>query len=526
MKNLLRAKRVVWGLMFVLMTSVALLSYFAGNRYVASERAVEEAIAMQQAIDATLSLLKDAETGQRGFLITGDGQFLAPHRAALEELPRHLAELRGVTRGDPKRSARLAQLEKLIQEKVAFMDESIRLRRAGDETSAVERVRSGRGKELMDAIRSECSAMTQHQQRLLQVRRRQAEAARHLAGWGVGVGSALAILLSLFNLLGVHRDVKRLQQAAEEAAASAERFRLLTENTSDLVRLLDLTGKATYVSPSIERLLGFGVQEFLELPAKSLMHPDDVATAGSILRDISSGTVDKGISTYRLRNKTGEYRYFEVRWSVQKDSRGTAVSIHTTARDVTERRQAEQQLAMQAAQLRDLSLRDELTKLYNRRGFMEVAGQAHAQALRDKRMAALIFIDLNGMKRINDELGHEAGDDALLDTAKLIDQALRESDVTARLGGDEFVAFAVDFSVDDLDNLRARMRALADEYVVLNNRAYRLSLSVGAAVSDPQTPKPLEELLELADASMYEQKRARQAAGNISVKPPVAPPES
>jgi diguanylate cyclase (GGDEF)-like protein/PAS domain S-box-containing protein len=525
MMNLLRAKRVVWGLMFVLMTSVALLSYFAGGRYIASERAVEEALTVQAAIDATLSLLKDAETGQRGYLITGDVQFLTPHRHATEELPRHLAELRGVTREDPAQGKRLEALEQLIWQKVAFMAESIRLRGGGDEDHAVERVRSGRGKELMDAIRQECQQMSQHQQRLLNARRQQAVDARILAAWGVGLGSLLAILLALLNLLRVHKDTQLLQQAAEDAAASAERFRLLTENSSDLVRLLDLTGKVSYVSPSVERLLGFGVQEFLELPAKSLMHPDDVAAAGSILRDISAGTVDKGIATYRLRNKAGEYRYFEARWSVQKDSLGAAVSIHTTARDVTERRQAEQQLALQAAQLRDLSLRDELTKLYNRRGFMEVAGQAHAQALRDKRMAALIFIDLNGMKRINDELGHEAGDDALVDTAKLIGKALRESDVTARLGGDEFVAFAVDFRIDDLDGVRARLRALADECVVLNNRRYRLSLSVGAAVSDPQTPKPLQELLELADASMYEQKRARQAAGNISINPPVAPSE-
>jgi diguanylate cyclase (GGDEF)-like protein/PAS domain S-box-containing protein len=520
MTDLLGAKRVVWGLMFVLMTSVALLSYFAGNRYVASERAVEEALAVQAAIDSTLSLLKDAETGQRGYLITGDVQFLTPHRYATEELPQHLAELRRVTREDPAQARRLRELEQLTWQKVAFMSESIRLRSEGDEVHAVERVRSGRGKELMDGIRHQCQEMSQHQQRLLKVRRQQATDARVVAAWGVGLGALLAILLSLFNLLRVHKDTQQLQRAAEVAAASAERFRLLTENTSDLVRLLDITGKVTYVSPSIERLLGFGVQEFLGLPAKSLMHPDDLAMAGAILRDISSGAVDKGMSTYRLRNKADEYRYFEVRWSVQKDLRGAPVSIHTTARDVTERLQAERQLALQAAQLRDLSLRDELTKLYNRRGFMEVAGQAHAQALRDKRMAALIFIDLNGMKRINDELGHEAGDDALLDTAKLIGKALRESDVTARLGGDEFVAFAVDFKVEDLDNLRTRIRALADEFVVLNNRPYRLSLSVGAAVSDPQAPKPLADLLELADASMYEQKRARQAAGNVSVKPP------
>jgi diguanylate cyclase (GGDEF)-like protein/PAS domain S-box-containing protein len=512
--------------MFVLMTSVATLSYFAGNRYLASERAVEEALAVQAAIEGTLSLLKDAETGQRGFLITGDAQFLEPHRVAIQELPHYLAELRNVTRSDAEQSARLTRLERFTQEKVAFMDESIDLRKAGDEEHALERVRSGRGKDLMDAIRGEGEAMSRHQHRQLQTRRQQAGAARSLAAWGVGVGSLLAILLALFNLLRVHKDTQQLQRAADAAKASAEHFRFLTENTSDLVRLLNMQGKVMYVSPSVQRLLGFTVEEFLELPAKTLMHPDDLPLAASVLGDITSGKLDKGISTYRLRNKAGEYRYFEVRWSVTKDTRGVFSSIHTTGRDVTERRLGEQQLALQAEQLRDQSLRDELTKLYNRRGFMEIAGQALARALREQRMAALIFIDLNGMKRINDELGHEAGDDALVDTAKLMGKALRENDVMARLGGDEFVAFAVDFNVEELDKLRARIRALADEYVVLNNRPYRLSLSVGAAVSDPRDPKPLSELLELADAAMYQQKRARQAAGNISIKPAAASPES
>lgn len=223
-----------------------------------------------------------------------------------------------------------------------------------------------------------------------------------------------------------------------------------------------------------------------------------------------------------MRHKDGEYRWFEVRWGVIRDAQGLPRELHTTARDVTERRAAEEQLNSYAKQLRSLAIRDELTGLYNRRGFIEVAGQTYAQALRDARPAALIFVDLNGMKRINDDLGHEHGDQALVDAADVLSSALREADVVGRLGGDEFVAFVLDFGTDHVDALRRRLRELSDLRVAESSRPFRLSMSVGAAFIDPSQPGSLEQLLERADAAMYEQKRARQAAGGVSIAPPVS----
>jgi diguanylate cyclase (GGDEF)-like protein/PAS domain S-box-containing protein len=519
MASLLKTKRVVWGVIFALVTAVAALSYSSGARYLAAARAVEQALAAQAAIDGTLSMLKDAETGQRGFILTGDDQFLAPYDAARSGLPRRMAELWRISGGDTQQIPRLRRLERLVGEKLAFTEDTVRLRRDGELTAAMDLIRGGGGRQIMDAIRVESSAMGQREQEILQGRRQKAATAQSLATWGVGVGTALTILLALLSLLTVHRDVQTLQQTAEELAASEEHFRLLTENTSDLVGLLDPEGKTVYVSPSVERLLGYKVDEFLALPAENLMHPDDRATAVSVLADVAAGRVSGGISTYRLRNRAGEYRFFEVRWSVQRASSGAAASIHTTGRDVTERVEADELLLAQADQLRALSLRDELTKLYNRRGFMEVASQAQSLAARDNRPAALIFIDLNGMKRINDELGHDAGDDALVDAAIVLGRALRESDVLARLGGDEFVAFVLDFTALDLEGLRMRVRALADNQTNEHGRPYRLSMSVGAAYSEAGSRRPLPDLLEEADVAMYRQKRARHAAGDVSIPP-------
>jgi diguanylate cyclase (GGDEF)-like protein/PAS domain S-box-containing protein len=519
MANLLKAKRFVWGLIFLLVTVVAGLVYVSGSRYLAAVRAIEQTLALQSAIEGTLSLLKDAETGGRGFMLTGDEGFLEPYQAAHREIPGHIRELERAIGADPAQLSRLRRLEALTTDKIKHIESTTVLRRAGDTEGAQRIVRAGGGKRLMDAIRQLGRQMREHETLKLHLRHEEAREAQTTAVWGIGVGSFLTIALAGLSFLTVNRDVTLLRRTAEELAESEEHFRLLSESTSDLVRLLDPRGKVTYVSPSVERLLGYTPEEFLAQPARALLHPDEDATALAILSDIASGRSTNGVSTYRLRNKAGEYRYFEVRWSVLRDESGAVTAIHTSGRDVTERRLAEELLTVQAETLRVMSLRDELTGLFNRRGFLEVAGHALAQAVSDGRSTALLFVDLNGMKRINDELGHDVGDTALGDAGYVLSAALGPSDVVARLGGDEFVAFARDFVEADLGGLRLRIRQLCDERAAVLDRPYRLSMSVGGAFTTPGDDSTIDQLLERADAEMYAQKRARKAAGGVSLLP-------
>jgi len=520
MATLLQTKRVVWAAVFALVTVVALLSHFSGKRYVAAVEAVEHTLSVEAAMADVLSLLKDAETGQRGYLLSGDEVFLEPLTIARKKIPPRFAELERLTRGDAQQTARLRTIDGLIREKYAFIDATVNTRRVADLEETLRLVKTSRGKQLMDSLRAEFARMSQREAHNLQVRKQEATLAQRTAGWGIGIGSLAMGVVALVSLLTVHRDVQNLRSAAEEVAASEQHYRMLTEHTSDLVRLLDAkTGRATYVSPSVERLLGYTPEEFLELPALSLIHADDMPAIQRFLRDIKVPVALDGIDTYRLRHKSGEYRWFEARWVARRDERGVVVDLHTVARDVTERRLAEEQLTAQASELQRLTLRDELTGLYNRRGFLKVAGDSFAKAQREGSAAALIFIDLNGMKRINDELGHDMGDAALCDAARVLLAAHRDSDVVARLGGDEFVVFALDVRPPDLDKLRARLRALSDEEVDAKGRPYRLSMSVGGAFM-PGAATSIAQLLDEADAAMYAQKNARRQAGGVSIPPP------
>lgn len=364
------------------------------------------------------------------------------------------------------------------------------------------------------------STLDSEQLRVLELRRAEAARAQERAIWAIGLGAALTISLSLLSLLSVHRDVETVRRATEDLAASEAHFRLITENGSDLVRTHDLNAKPLYVSPSVERMLGYTPTEFLQFAPLALVHPDDKeVVAPSRTKPISERYKNTPLE-YRLRHKNGSYRWLEVNFGSLRDAAGNIIGIQSAARDVTARRLAEERLAAQTEQLRNLSLRDELTALYNRRGFLELATQGLRLASREKRAAAVIFCDLNGMKEINDQHGHEEGDRALKDTADMLRGACREVDVVARFGGDEFVVFALDFGEPGLVVLRERVRASLAELNRSGERPSFLSLSVGAAFFRPENAETVEQLLDRADAEMYERKRARRASGGLSLPPP------
>jgi diguanylate cyclase (GGDEF)-like protein/PAS domain S-box-containing protein len=186
-------------------------------------------------------------------------------------------------------------------------------------------------------------------------------------------------------------------------------------------------------------------------------------------------------------------------------------NIGTQLGRVVERERARADTLKWAEEIRNLSIRDELTGLYNRRGFLELARLVIQQTDRARGSALLFFLDLNGMKQINDQLGHEEGDQALRETASVLRATFRASDVVARLGGDEFVALLPEASVEQLGSFVARIKAEIAARNQKPGQRYRLSASVGGTLYDSTRPESIEALLVKADALMYEEKRARKA---------------
>lgn len=161
--------------------------------------------------------------------------------------------------------------------------------------------------------------------------------------------------------------------------------------------------------------------------------------------------------------------------------------------------------------LRSLSLYDDLTGLYNRRGFITLAEQHLKLARRKGEHCILIYADLDGLKQINDAHGHHEGSAAIRYAAEILRDTFRQADIAARLGGDEFTVMLTDAPPMDTARLRARLQSNIDKFNRTGAQTFRLSLSVGIASFDPSSQVTLEELMNEADRLMYEQKRARYA---------------
>lgn len=158
-------------------------------------------------------------------------------------------------------------------------------------------------------------------------------------------------------------------------------------------------------------------------------------------------------------------------------------------------------------QFRELAMTDELTQLYNRRGFQTVAAQRIQLAKRNDASLALIYLDMNGLKRINDILGHQAGDSALSFLANSLNQQFRASDVIARIGGDEFLILAETSDLDALNNSCSRVDQMVKEEVAQDKVHAGVSYGV---LQMFDLNRPLEDWIQLADKAMYEDKKARR----------------
>jgi diguanylate cyclase (GGDEF)-like protein len=216
-------------------------------------------------------------------------------------------------------------------------------------------------------------------------------------------------------------------------------------------------------------------------------------------------TAGSGQASFATGKRNGEL-YWEMAYiSPVTGADGVITHYVAVKEDITERKRTEEQL-------RELSLSDELTGLVNRRGFMVLARQQIKVSDRSGRALALVFIDMDGLKRINDTMGHGEGDRAICDAAAVLKRSFRASDIVARIGGDEFVALSVEANEQTEAHIVERLQENINAFNLENGWPYKLAMSYGVTLYDPHAACTLEELLERGDRLMYQQKQAKKAA--------------
>lgn len=295
----------------------------------------------------------------------------------------------------------------------------------------------------------------------------------------------------------------------DELKRTEERFRLLIENAIDLIAVLDIDGTIKYVSPSHKRIVGYDDQDLLGRKAFEFIHPEDLPVVVEIfykgIQKISEEVYDEDLSysaEFRFRHKDGYWITLESVGKLYPPESGES-GVIINSRDVTERKKMEESL-------RSLTVTDDLTNLYNRRGFLSFA-EHHIQAAdRKQQQILLILIDLDGLKQINDAFGHKEGDMALIDTAEVIEDTFRKSDLIARISGDEFVVLTSDTKLNAVDAIRARLGENIEAHNSKQKRLYKISLSFGISIYDPHNPCSIDRLIVKADELMYMDKHKKE----------------
>ncbi len=282
---------------------------------------------------------------------------------------------------------------------------------------------------------------------------------------------------------------------------SEARFRSLVAHSSDLITVLDAAGIVTYQSPSVERVLGFTPDEIEGTRFDRLLHTDDLQRLAQLVGSDGDGPVESHAIECSLQHRDGRWLQFEVQHTdLLHDEHVHGIVLNS--RDVSERKAFEDQLQHQA-------FHDPVTNLANRALFSDRVEQALVRAQRTNATVAVMFIDLDDFKTVNDSLGHSAGDVVLQEVAVRLKETVRPTDTVARFGGDEFAVLldSVKDSPDAADAATRILRALESQVEIDGKQVFPRS-SIGICLVPPGlSPVDAKELLRNADVAMYMAKR-------------------
>jgi diguanylate cyclase (GGDEF)-like protein/PAS domain S-box-containing protein len=314
-------------------------------------------------------------------------------------------------------------------------------------------------------------------------------------------------------------DITEQRRQANELRAATTRMSALIDHLTAGVLFEDDKRSVQLVNNAFCTM--FGISSLVDVIGKNSA---DLAQVRSLLVDaedfdeVTGQRVEDAVGVEADRFSLKDGRFIERSYAPFEVPGVTSGHLWLYS-DVTERERQRAKLARQTDELEQLSTRDELTQLLNRRGFMMIAEQQLKSAARGKRKVILFFADMNGMKEINDKLGHKMGDAALVDTAAVLRKTFREADLLARLGGDEFVALALDALPENKEVIETRLQQNFEALNSEPNRPYRVTVSVGSAMFDPDESRSIEALLAEADSLMYARKKNRHLSGqHVAVK--------
>lgn len=301
----------------------------------------------------------------------------------------------------------------------------------------------------------------------------------------------------------LNKYIEEQERISKALVESEEHFRNAFDYAAIGMALVAPGGRWLRVNHSLCEILGYSESEMLATDFQALTFRQDMGYELAETYRMLSGESLRCQLEKRYIHKLGHEVWVSSSASLVRDSQGSPLHFIFQIQDITERKRAE-------AAIQTLSLADELTGLYNRRGFLAFSEQHLNSLHRNDKTLVVVYADLDGLKQINDSLGHKEGDRALIKTAELLKETFRSSDVLGRWGGDEFTALAAIEPGSDVETLVSRLEQRFASHNSLRTTPYKLSLSIGIALPRSEGLQSIEDLMARADMAMYENKRMKK----------------
>jgi diguanylate cyclase (GGDEF)-like protein len=464
----------------------------------------------------------------RRLFLQGDRKQIDVFNVAVTASLADFKRLQDLTVDNKEQQTRLGLLEPLLETRLAILQKSIALHvRSGNDEQAQERLTS-ESIGVIAKFAQQTNEFEKTERELLRQRSAKAEENARMTSTADAILSFAVFVFIVIATAVLNHEWSRRKKTEEAIAEQRALLQSILDTCSDAIVVTDTTGEIILRNPASVRLHGEVVPRVeQDVPQKlGFYKPDEITLLPyedlPLLRALHGDSVDNVEICVRspARGKTC--------WTLASsrpllDENAETNGAVVFYRDITQRKELETQLARYADEVRrsnvelkkaheeleQLALSDELTGLHNRRGFLVRAEQSLSLAQRAQKSVALLFVDLDGLKPINDSLGHSEGNRAICDAAFVLMDCFRQCDVLCRLGGDEFAVLMMGASQESAEIVKQRIADKVKALNALGERPYQLSLSVGTLICDFNEQLPLEVLLEKADALMYEEKKGK-----------------
>lgn len=322
------------------------------------------------------------------------------------------------------------------------------------------------------------------------------------------------------SIMVIFRDISKRKEMENDLIESEERFRLIAENSSDLITMHDEYGNLVYVSPACQEILQYSQEEMLDKSGYDFAHPEDIPVI--VAQHSQLFELGHSVTTYRVRKKNGQYIWFETSERLMKHGKDKGAKIIAVSRNVTERKLAEQKMAEANELLSKLSIVDGLTQIANRRFFDQRMEQEWELAKVSSCPLALIMVDIDHFKAYNDSYGHQAGDDCLKLVAQTFQMNLdRTTDVVCRYGGEEFGIILPDTDLEQAELIAEKIQSSIENLRIPHKGSKvgeYLTVSIGIASTFPTADTEAAELVRSADIALYQAKH--EGRNKVIVKKP------